>query len=515
MKRRINGSAMGPLLSGSFVSVALLLAYLQTMAQGLTWAHFGVDGGDFLAAATTLGIPHPTGYPTYVLLSHLFIRFLTLGEPAYKVAVFSGVCAALGAGIFTALIVQVIRGDMPLRVGIGVITGLTFGLAPLVWSQAVIVEVHGLHLFFLSVGFFYAWRLATQGEKLGWSTYILTWVIGLGMGNHVTLILMSPVWILILLRRWRRRWDLRQAAGLAIAFSLGLAVYLYLPIRANAYPPINWGVPNTLDGFLWTISGRPYQGLAFGLPSAALPERISAWAQYLLEAYGIIGLFFGLIGMIMARSDQPVLDRAALWTLIIYSAFAVGYNTADSIDYLIPAHLAYGWFVANGLVYTTRSISGKLPQGWKRSAWIMPVLLAANTAVNFPRVFHEVDASEELQAQDYGLKVMQEAPQNAVIMTWEATDTFPLWYYQYSMGMRPDLSIVVVPLMQFDWYYDVLSRTYPDLGLPRELFSEDAVRSGGVLIALQGRPRCQIINEGVEELQLELVCSDAVEIKQE
>ena len=40
----------------------------MTAAPGLTWAHFGADGGDLLAAAAVHGIPHPPGYPLYLLL---------------------------------------------------------------------------------------------------------------------------------------------------------------------------------------------------------------------------------------------------------------------------------------------------------------------------------------------------------------------------------------------------------------------------------------------------------------
>jgi len=60
---------------------AALLLYALTLAPGLTWAHHGSDGGDFLAAALVGGVPHPSGYPTYEVL----LRTLTTlfpGEPA-------------------------------------------------------------------------------------------------------------------------------------------------------------------------------------------------------------------------------------------------------------------------------------------------------------------------------------------------------------------------------------------------------------------------------------------------
>ena len=55
-----------PLAAGAAVSLASLALYLATVAPSLTWGwrNYGMDGGEFLAAANTLGVPHPPGYPT-------------------------------------------------------------------------------------------------------------------------------------------------------------------------------------------------------------------------------------------------------------------------------------------------------------------------------------------------------------------------------------------------------------------------------------------------------------------
>ncbi|MEZ4638589.1 MAG: DUF2723 domain-containing protein [Caldilineaceae bacterium] len=45
-----------------------LSLYIFSMAPGLTWANFGADGSELLAAAVTNGVPHPPGYPLYTLL---------------------------------------------------------------------------------------------------------------------------------------------------------------------------------------------------------------------------------------------------------------------------------------------------------------------------------------------------------------------------------------------------------------------------------------------------------------
>ena len=60
------------------IGVALLLfvvcftAYYVTLAPTITWEHEGVDSGDLVTAAYTLGVAHPPGYPLFILLAKLF-----------------------------------------------------------------------------------------------------------------------------------------------------------------------------------------------------------------------------------------------------------------------------------------------------------------------------------------------------------------------------------------------------------------------------------------------------------
>lgn len=50
------------------VSAAIFLVFLFSLAPGLTWAHQGADGGELVTAAVVNGVPHPPGYPLYMLL---------------------------------------------------------------------------------------------------------------------------------------------------------------------------------------------------------------------------------------------------------------------------------------------------------------------------------------------------------------------------------------------------------------------------------------------------------------
>ena len=80
------------------LTLGLAALYLFMLPARLTWSNFGGDSGDFLAAVRTGGIPHPSGYPTYVLLARVF-QSLPLSTPYWRGALFSALSAALAAGL--------------------------------------------------------------------------------------------------------------------------------------------------------------------------------------------------------------------------------------------------------------------------------------------------------------------------------------------------------------------------------------------------------------------------------
>ena len=61
---------------------------------------------------------------------------------------------------------------------------------------------------------------------------------------------------------------------------------------------------------------------------------------------------------------------------------------------------------------------------------------------------------------------MTTLPEDAIVITSADVDTFSLWYYQYGLEYREDIKIVTRGLVQFDWYRQNLSHTYPGIMLP-------------------------------------------------
>jgi hypothetical protein len=183
------------LKSSSFLTAGFsILVYLLTMERDLTWANWGGDGGELITAAVTWGVPHPPGYPTYVLLGNLFGR-LPFGTVAFRFHLLSALGTAVGAAYVTATVYRLgtektgrwnrgwlLKGGGVWRSLTAVSAGLTFSFGALVWSQAIIAEVYGLNLALVGAA---VYCLLSDRQDKGF--IVLTGILlGLSITTHLT-----------------------------------------------------------------------------------------------------------------------------------------------------------------------------------------------------------------------------------------------------------------------------------------------------------------------------------------
>jgi len=441
--------------------------YLSIAATRLTDANFGSDGGDFLAAVLTRGTPHPTGYPTYVLLGILF-QSLPFSTPVFRGVLESLLPAALGAGLLTGWMVFLLGSKAASRLCAAAVAGIAWGVTPLLFSQAVIVEVHGLQSL---IGVLILWwvTLNLQPAPSSHTKWILglSFLAGLGFGNHVMGLLFTPVilfaWIYFM--RHRGSWKL-VLAQVALMLA-GMLVYLYLPLRAQVFPPINWGNPQSWSGFIWEISGDPYRGLLFSTQATVLWERIRSVFSLLMDQFGAIGLVAGVLGIIQYSFSTRWIRWILVWIFVVYFAFAIGYDTLDSVDYLLPAIMVFAIWVGSSIPVLWGVQWRRIPLGL-----ILVGVLAISIGLRIPGTITRVDPRLHDQPARYAEQFLKDAPPRAIVYTTTDGDTFPLWYYHFGLHERPDLRVVALPLTQFVWYQQTLTHNYQDLTYPT-LYSED------------------------------------------
>jgi hypothetical protein len=255
------------------------LIYLLTLAPTLTWRNEGADSGDLAAAVATGGVPHPPGYPTYLLLGQIFKR-LPFGDTAYRLNLMSAACASLAVTILALTIYQTLSSTISLSPSLARFCALSASLAlafsPTFWSQAVIAEVYALNTLFMALLFYGALQVRSTNDRTLVPALWGLW--GLSLGNHLSAILFSPLlfWLKV-------RWNWTLAIVTAFAFCAGLSIYLIIPFRAAASPPINWGMATTWSNFLWLVSAEPYHNFPLPSPGAGYPFGLRKSCAYWLQ----------------------------------------------------------------------------------------------------------------------------------------------------------------------------------------------------------------------------------------
>jgi hypothetical protein len=440
----------------------LATAYTLTIAPGLTWANHGDDGGDLITAAATLGVAHPTGYPTYLLLAHLF-QLLPIGNLAFRTNLLSAMSAIGAAFVVRVIILELLStkaktNNQEVAAWLG---GMAFGLSSLLWSQAVIAEVYTLHVLGLTLVLLATFRLTRPQAAVSSIDRVLAFAVGLALGNHLTTFFaLLPYLLATLYRGWRAQ--RRELALLWLCLAAGASIYFYLPLRAATHPPINWGGASTLQGWWWVISAEPYRGLAFAAPLTEVVARIYAFVTNDLPSqFGWAGIFLGLGGLWIAPQRAKA---TLLWLALVSAAFAIGYKTSDYFVHLLPVYLVFA--VGIGLAWSTLlNWASRQPKTTlTRSGLIATALsgLAYQATLTGPAV----SAQTNDQAESFLQSVFQQAPAEALVVTQNDRDSFALWYGRFALHERTDLIIVVERLLPFAWYQADLQAIYPGLKLP-------------------------------------------------
>ncbi|MBT3389054.1 MAG: DUF2723 domain-containing protein [Chloroflexi bacterium] len=487
------------------ISLILGIVYTLTIAPGLSWANRGADGGDFITAAATGGVAHPTGYPTYLALAWFFQQ-LPLGNLAFRTNLMSAFFAILTALFVADLVRCSFSGSEQNTRWAGFLAGLAFGLSQLFWSQALITEVYTLNAFFVILLLWLSLAALKPEQhvffKPVWLERLGGLIFGLALGNQITVVFLLPVWLLFGTRRLTEGQALQKRnsfihpqqinwPGLARRVGwlcIGLLIYATIPLRARSGSPVNWGYAIDWDGFWWLISGGNYQGRVFNLPAEYLWPRIRNWAGWLQTQFGIIGLTIGFYGLLYGTPRVKRYYWITGWIFLAYSIFSVGYDSSDSYALLIPAYLVFAIWIGLGVGKLLEEVE-KLP----RKAWLYPLVITLTLGVilvNTGLLYPQVDASRDKRAEIFAQTVLATAPPHAIIFTSDDEDVFALRYYTYALGQRPDIAIFSGAL-QFGWYQEVMRYTYPDLVIP--IAADDCLAcTRSVLITTnRERPICE------------------------
>ena len=439
--------------------------YVNALPSSITWANSGADSGDLATAVARLGIPHPPGYPTYILFGRFF-QILPFGDTAYRLNLLS---ATAGAGAVALLflaaeaLLQRKREDPWLHRLPALLAALALAFSPIFHGQSLVAEVYSLAALFAAALLLLLLSMWRDPAGLAWKLPLFAFLLGLGMGIHYTLLLLAlPIAIAVL---WRRRATPKRLwfASLGL-FVLALGVFLYLPLAARGNPPVNWGDPKTWDGFWFDVSAAPYHGYLFSIPTELVPSRLGDWAKSMVDQLQGVGILLAAVGCWRLWRLDRLLALALAVAFLALSAYATFYYTGDSFVFLIPAVMLGCLALAIGTRYVLAWIAqAKHPQAARFAALFAVALLLLVPGVGFARNRATMDLSHDHEARDYGRKVLASAEPNGIILADTDRPLFALWYQRYVVDRGPGPRVIARNLLQYQWYRDSEERRTPGM----------------------------------------------------
>lgn len=394
------------------------------------------DTAVFQAAPPVLGLTHPTGYPLWNLLGWAFQLAVPLGDPAFRLNLMSALAGA-GAVLVTALVA--IRCGA--RADAAAATALAFGLTTTFWRTAARADPHPLHVL-LALGVV---LLLLEWDRRG---HPLRWLIGaavlsgLALGNHLLMALMAPAIVVYVLASeagiLRRP---RHLAAVAVAALAGLSVYLYVPIRAAAAPPIHYDYAPTTWNLFWRyVTGSDFGGSmgflgpgGLGLAVGHLGDFLDSSTRAMGPTVFVVLLYLAVLGTARLATGAPrTLALLGLGGgLTLYAA--LGYSNGDLERYYFLPLAVLAILGAIGATWLLEQVRRPAV----RAAAAVGCLVVAGSIA--PRNY---DAVAPVSAACYVDAAFQAVPANGVIMSWWTYAT-PLWYGEYVERRRPDVTVIL------------------------------------------------------------------------
>ncbi|MEO6068653.1 MAG: DUF2723 domain-containing protein [Gemmatimonadales bacterium] len=484
------------------VTVAIFGLYVATLAP--TTAFW--DTSEYIAAAKVLGIPHPPGNPLFTLMAHVWGMIPFAADYAVRINLFAAATSAGSAGLWFLVLERWLRPIVPLRgarlaaAAAGILIAATTWT---VWNQSTVNEkVYTISLFSIALVMWLTVRWADTEDPARRDRLLITiaYLLALTSTNHLMGILVAPaVGVYVLMTDWKAPFRPWVLTGIVSAYIVGVSLnYVYLPIRAGQYPAINEGEP-VCGGISQFVSGQckdlmdVLNRVQYGKPAlfdrqAPIPSQVAnflqyfgwqwardwgGWSRLATGLFALLGL--GGIAALWEKDRRAALSAIALMgtisaLLVFYMNFKYGYSQLltqpDLVrevrerDYFyIAAFSFWGVWAGIGLAAAwsfLADVAAKGVEGTRKWVLASPVLMLALIPLAGNRI--TASRAHETMARDLAHDILESVAPYGILVTAGDNDTFPLWYAQEVEGIRTDVTLANLSLMNTRWHLRQLRR---------------------------------------------------------
>ncbi|GAM25052.1 hypothetical protein SAMD00019534_082270 [Acytostelium subglobosum LB1] len=473
------------------VFIVTLALYARTQYPSVA----GGDAGELIINAHQLGIAHPPGYPLFTMLGRVFDKFIPFGTVGWRIALFSSFCGAIcSAAMF--LTVQLWVNDTWCAFA----TAGLFTFSPLIWCYHIQGEVFSMNNMFVALLVLEAvWYVRTrifENERFNpsfWTSdriaYLSAFTCAIGLTNQHTLVLVVvpfAFWLMLIAGR-DHLWSINNLTNLTIATLSGLSPYLYLIIAPTLRPTeYSWGNTSTLKGFMTHFLREEYGTLQLysgDSGSTTLSQRIILYFENIFEQFNYVGgvlAFIGLVGLLLG-SNLRTFQWRSVGTMIIFTfTFYITFffNLCNLpiekplykgvfLRFFMQPNVFISIGIGLGLKIVSNLLNSKAPTIKKIT---LPLLALGLVAFQIGTNYQLQDQSENLSYVYYGHAVLDPLPKDTLLLVGGDLITNVPQYMKLCEGLRPDIDIISLEEMSWDWFTVTQGPIYKNVNFPGTVY---------------------------------------------
>ena len=235
---------------------------------------------------------------------------------------------------------------------------------------------------------------------------------------------------------------------------------------------------NSLEGN-WISGFKGFDESHYGAKFDNLPSNLTN--NKATNKFYFLPLILGLIGLVF-QINRGSKDAFVVFCLFFFTGLAIviylnqyPYQPRER-DYAYAASFyAYGIWIGLGVLaifdFLRKKLNGELAAA---SATLVSLAVPGIMAAEG---WDDHDRSKRTMSRDFAVNYLNSCAPNAILFTNGDNDTFPLWYAQEVEGIRTDVRVVNLSLLQTDWYINQMRRAaYESAPIPMTLSPEKYVQ---------------------------------------
>jgi Protein of unknown function (DUF2723) len=407
-------------LFAAAVAAASLALYVATLQPDFGGPE---DTPKFQFIGYVLGIPHPPGYPLYVLLSHAFVA-LPIGTIAYRANLFSAVMAALACSLVYVIGRQLgARRWSSLCAALGLATGASF------WRSAVFAEVYSLGAVMaaLAIALLLAWAAQMSTGRL----LATIGAFAFGLGNHLTIVGMAPAVAVYVVARGRRLLTIRTVAASVLVLFIGISQYYLIVVRTRQEAPYLETRATHVRDLVGVVTAERFAGqrFAFG-PTVLITDHLPAVTSLIGRELGIVGSVMFLLGVAAGLRRWDADPRLVLGAAA--GMFGMVLNiTGDLRGFITPLMTLLWPFTALGVDEAAR-LARSIGRGGRIASGVLLAAAAILPVNNLVANYHEADQSGHGEEARFLRAAFGELPDRAAFVPEDYWSDMALHYYRFT-----------------------------------------------------------------------------------